>query len=779
MDLTFIKLTYLQLLSIAYLIVTMVKYRKKKKVMTLENYVYSAILFFVLSGLVTEVLYIWTVNIYPNVLINTILDKISMSFTIATLISLCLYLSVITSNKNQGYIAYKDNKEAPYFNKVIYRYFILMIVLIAITAILNVEVVPIDKNGDLFKLDGYGKDFLFVIYSGVFAFIAELIYLCRKKGINDKLFPFAVFIILAILALALERTTNIAISIVGFASTISIIFLNFTIENPDLNVIEQLNIAKTQADKANRAKTDFLSSMSHEIRTPLNAIVGFSNALKEEQISNEAMEEVDDIIVSARNLLEVVNNILDISKIDAGRIEITPLEYNTKKMVKNIISYAEEKIDQTKIKFVINVDPDLPPVLYGDSVRIKQCVQNLISNSSKYTKEGTITVNIKSICLNSNCRLYISVIDSGSGIKEEDKFKIFNKFNNNDSSKEKNADGSGLGLSITKRLLDMMDGTVDFQTEEGKGTKFLITINQKIVNKTVDEIDDIDDTEIKIFNASNKRILIVDDNAVNLKVAKKLLKDFNNEPDLLQSAKECIDKIRNGEKYDLIFIDDMMPSMTGSEAITFLRRIPNYNIPTVILTANQTPGIKEKYVQIGFDDYLAKPILKEQLAAILNKFLNSKEEYKRNNEISVAAQEEIKKAELAIPTTPIEEQIPSNVNNKEFLNKNGVNVTHALDLLMDIQTYNQGLKEFVSEYSDRSKRISDAVSNNDIDAYYKEVHIIKSDSKYLGFTRLFEIATTHDSEAEKKKTTYVFENYNELLDEYARIYGVVKEYLGL
>ena len=760
--------SYFQILSFVYLILTLSKYKKKKKVMTLENYIYSALLFFMASSLIVEVFRIWAIINYPDPFHIQIISKTYYALTVITLIALSLYLTVLTSKKNQGYVAYKENTEQEYFNKLIRRYLytaIGVIVVILLTPMETTTITIYDTVGIEISID----QIIFVLKAALLTYMGMLVFLNRKKGINEKLYPFVVFIILTIIAKIIENIFP-GLTVISFSTTFSIIYINFTIENPDLNVIEQLNIARTAAEKANRAKTDFLSSMSHEIRTPLNAIVGFSNALMEEQISAQAQEEVNDIISSARNLLEVVNNILDVSKIDAGRIEITPLEYNTKKMVKGIVNYVEEKNDNPKVKFETIIDPELPPVLYGDSVRIKQCTQNLLSNSLKYTKEGTITLEIKAIVLNDNCRLYISVKDTGSGIKNEDKDKIFNKFTKQNPSQENTSQGNGLGLTITKKLLDMMNGTVDFETEEGKGTKFLITINQKVVNKTIDEIDDVDDVEIKIFDGSNKKVLIVDDNAVNLKVAKKLMKDFKIDPELTTSAKECIDNVRNGKQYDLIFIDDMMPTMTGSEAINFLRRIPNYNIPTVILTANQTPGIREKYIQIGFDDYLGKPILKEQLSYILNKFLNTNVQFQHKaidtsaspTEIEVTQQIEIKSKEKY---------------SREYLNKNGINVEHALDLLMDIQTYNQGLKEFYNEYPSRRQAITEAVKAKDIDLYYKEIHALKSDSKYLGLTKLNELATIHEDEAKKRKTSYIFYNYNELLKEYQNMYEVIKKYL--
>lgn len=237
----------------------------------------------------------------------------------------------------------------------------------------------------------------------------------------------------------------------SFSSAFATILMYFTIENPDIKMIEQLNIAREQAEKANAAKTDFLSNMSHEIRTPLNAIVGFSNLLLDDKdVPEKAKDEVRDIVMASDNLLEIVNGILDISKIEANKLEIVNNEYSTKKVIDELVALSKGRLGDKPIEFKTNFAPDLPPILYGDAGRIKQICVNILTNAIKYTKEGWIEFKISSVVKDNICRLIISVEDTGIGIKEGNIDKLFNKFERLDLDENVTIEGTGLGLAITK-----------------------------------------------------------------------------------------------------------------------------------------------------------------------------------------------------------------------------------------------------------------------------------------------------------------------------------------
>ncbi|MFR5856893.1 MAG: ATP-binding protein [Bacilli bacterium] len=442
-----------------------------------------------------------------------------------------------------------------------------------------------------------------------------------KKG--DKRY-YAIFIIL-IMLIVLYILSLIFKGLIIYDVIMALLcyIMYFTIEDPDIKMIEQLNIARDTAEKANEAKTDFLSNMSHEIRTPLNAIVGFSNLLLEdESVPDCAKDEVKDIVMASDNLLEIVNGILDISKIEANKLEIVNTEYSLKKVCDELISLSRGRLGDKPIEFKTKIDPSMPKVLYGDSTRIKQICVNILTNAIKYTKEGWIEFKISGVIKNNICRLIISVEDTGIGIKKENIDKLFNKFERIDLEDNITIEGTGLGLAITKKLVELMNGKIVVQSVFGKGSKFTVSIDQRIVkNPTIKLDEEINSEEKTIIN--NKRVLLVDDNKINLKVAEKLLESYGIDTESVDSGFVAIEKIQNNEKYDMILLDDMMPKMSGVETLKKLKEIPGFNITTIALTANALTGMKEKYLSEGFDDYLAKPINKDELNRIINKYLNN------------------------------------------------------------------------------------------------------------------------------------------------------------
>ena len=465
-----------------------------------------------------------------------------------------------------------------------------------------------------------------VVYVLCFIFTLLDIYMCikhHKHLTNSKFTPLYALLVLGSLDFVLGVVSP-QLFLIGYIFSLIIIIMFFTIENPDVKMIEQLNIARDQAEKANNAKTEFLSNMSHEIRTPLNAIDGFSQLILEENNIDTIKDEARDIMAPSQNLLEIVNGILDISKIEANKLEIVNVEYEPHKVFDELVKLTKARIGDKPLEFKVNIAKDLPEYLNGDYIRLKQIAVNLLTNAVKYTKNGSITLNVDVVKKDNVCRLIISVKDTGIGIKKENLDKIFTKFERLDLEKNITIEGTGLGLAITKKLVELMHGKIVVNSTYGKGSTFTVAIDQKIVKKvkTIKVVEEEKTT--KQVNLKGKKVLIVDDNLINLKVAARLLLSYKIETEEVSSGFDCIKKIEEGNKYDLILMDDMMPKMSGVETFKKLQEIDGFDIPVVALTANAIAGMKENYLKQGFNDYISKPIDKKELERVLKTYLKAK-----------------------------------------------------------------------------------------------------------------------------------------------------------
>lgn len=596
---------FFSIISFFYCSMTCIIYFLKEKIETPENRIYRKILLLNFLGLIIELIVNFVgrnINFFP-LIINQLLLKFLLVYLVFWVALFSYYISLISIN-NETLL------------KII-KYFTIVLAGISFILIIASEAkYHIDKN----IVYSYGTAVnLTYIFSGIYIFICSILLVIRIKVIfQKKYYPLLVFLILGIVAVLIQRfypELTLMLSVHTFVTCV----MYHSIENPDIKMVEQLEKANIKAEKANRAKSDFLSSMSHEIRTPLNAIIGFSEAIKSDNTVEACHEDANDIIMAGQNLLEIINGILDISKIEAGKMEIVNTNYNLKENCENLAKLIKPRINEKPIDFRVDIADDIPDILYGDCGKVKEVVTNILTNAVKYTENGFIEFRVSCINKNDISTIFISVEDSGRGIKKEQLNKLFTKFQRLDEDKNTTIEGTGLGMAITKSLVDMMNGKIIVQSKYGVGSKFSIYLKQKIVAM----VDNKKETEIhnKKESYSNKKLLIVDDNMLNLKVATRLLREFDLEPDTLSSGFECIDKIKSGFKYDLILMDDMMPKLSGTETFASLKEIEGFSTPVVILTANAVAGEKEKYLNLGFNDYLAKPIDKTELKRVLKEYL--------------------------------------------------------------------------------------------------------------------------------------------------------------
>ncbi len=494
---------------------------------------------------------------------------------------------------------------------------------------------------------------------------------------------------------------------------------------------EKFREAALAAEAAGRAKTQFLSNMSHEIRTPINAILGMNEMILRESKDKQISEYAENIRTAGNTLLGLVNDILDFSKIDAGKMEIIPVEYALSSLLNDLVNMIQHRAEKKGLYFKIEADENLPSELFGDEIRIKQIVTNILTNAVKYTNQGGVTLKISGEKISEDkILIHFSVKDTGIGIREDDLQKLFNAFERIEEKRNRSVEGTGLGMNITQRLLNMMNSELKVNSVYGEGSDFYFALEQKIMNdhplgdfeKSYRHALSQHKKYKEKFTAPNAKILVVDDTLMNLTVVKGLLKQTKIKIDTAAGGYECLSMVTKNH-YDIIFLDHRMPGIDGIETLQRMKTLPgnlNYETPVISLTANAISGARQQYIDAGFKDYLTKPIDSAKLESMIMDFLPD-EKIIRSDEIKPEVEEE----------KISDETLPDWLKNIESLN-----VSAGLNHCGDVESYLDALTVFAQSVTSGAKEIADFYKVSDWKNYTTKVHALKSSARVIGAEEL-------------------------------------------
>ena len=559
------------------------------------------------------------------------------------------------------------------------------------------------------------------------------------------------------------------------------------------------DIALEEARRASEAKTDFLANTSHEIRTPINAVLGMNEMILRESAKAEKIPDNDpeamrqafknieeyagNVDSAGNNLLSIINDILDFTKIEEGRMDVIEEEYQLSTLLNDVIKMIRFKALEKNLIFDTDIDENLPDRLWGDEVRVRQVITNLLTNAVKYTDTGKVTLTVKgdvseqAVDGHRLIRLFISVKDTGIGIKQEDIGRIFDKFERMDLEKNSTIEGTGLGLAITGNLLKMMGGEIKVQSVYGQGSEFSVMIPQRVISD--EPIGDLNGGSEKshenkkiyheAYRAPDADILIVDDTRMNLIVAKEFLKDIRVRIETASGGAEAV-SMAGSKKYDVIFMDQRMPGMDGIEAMHCIKKQadgPNTHTPVICLTADAVIGAKERYLSQGFDDYLTKPINSAALERMLKKYLPEDKVIP----VQEGAFDEGSESET---TTAADEQYENGFF--ESLKEANIDVRKGMaNCGMDERFYRSILAEFLRSSYENMGKINELVHKSKIKDYAVLIHALKSTSATIGAVRLSALSASLEKAAKAGNEQFILDRHKQAMEEYDKVILVLEK----
>ncbi|HAK69350.1 MAG TPA: hypothetical protein DCM57_06780 [Treponema sp.] len=631
-------------------------------------------------------------------------------------------------------------------------------------------------RGPLYLPVGYGVSAYFMLY-------AIAVFSSHRSDYPLRVLVTMYFSIgTVVLSMVIQPFLNGRTTITTYGASLSLFLWYFAVENSDyrnlVDVTKELDEARKKALEANQAKSAFLANMSHEIRTPMNAVLGLDEMILNTDDKAEIDEYARNIKNSGKSLLSIINDILDFSKIESGKMELVESAYHFAELLNDVNLQISMKASKNGLSYQTDIDQSIPDNLFGDDVRLRQIITNILNNAVKYTKEGSVSLMVRGFREGDKINLQFVISDTGMGIRKENIPNIFGSFERLEQKSTKSIEGTGLGLAIVSRLLKLMGGTVDVQSEFGHGSTFTVTVPQKVVGEStlaeykVEEEPLIEEKSlVKNFQAPEARVLVVDDNNVNLLVAEGFLKKTGAKITSCDSGMKALEYMRKN-CYDIIFLDHMMPGMDGIETLSRARsQVDGLNrfTPVVALTANAISGMKEMYLKAGFTDYVSKPIDSTRFYEVFFHTIPQNLIVQKKNATTPAGPEASKNLRKKMHD---ENSVPS--KNKVIDFESGVALCGG-----DRGLYGQLLQVFCSEKDENQVKLMKYLMEGDWKNYRILVHALKSNAKMLGaddfsdLARKLEFACRDIIEGNSPSENVAFVEANH--EPFVRLYTLVVE----